>query len=129
MTCVPAQHFSGRGLLDRNKSVFAGYTFKSLPSKSTSSAQQEKKEKLANVYFAGDSGYGYIPSGTKKEDEDSLPKCPAFKEIGEVLGPFDLSLIPIGAYSPRSFMSTIHVSSIGTKRQLRCRLFFFACSF
>ena len=26
--------------------------------------------------------------------------CPAFYQIGEKLGPFDLSLIPIGAYNP-----------------------------
>ena len=31
-------------------------------------------------------------------------------EIGEKIGPFDLSLIPIGAYSPRWFMSPIHCS-------------------
>lgn len=45
------------------------------------------------VYFLGDSGYSEI-----------------FKEIGERLGPMDLSLIPIGAYKPRWFMSPIHVS-------------------
>lgn len=31
-------------------------------------------------------------------------------EIGEKVGPFDLALIPIGAYSPRWFMSPIHCS-------------------
>lgn len=31
-------------------------------------------------------------------------------EIGEKMGPFDLALIPIGAYSPRWFMSPIHCS-------------------
>ena len=30
-----------------------------------------------------------------------LPVCPAFKEIGEHRGAFDLGLIPIGAYCPR----------------------------
>lgn len=35
-------------------------------------------------YFAGDTGY-----------------CPAFKEIGEEFGSFDLAAIPIGAYRPR----------------------------
>jgi L-ascorbate metabolism protein UlaG (beta-lactamase superfamily) len=33
-----------------------------------------------------------------------------FLEIGERVGPFDLALIPIGAYSPRWFMSPIHCS-------------------
>ena len=30
-----------------------------------------------------------------------FPYCPAFKQIGEHRGPFDLGLIPIGAYDPR----------------------------
>lgn len=44
-------------------------------------------------FFAGDSGYG-----------------PHFKEIGERLGPFDLSAIPIGAYEPRWFMKDHHLN-------------------
>ncbi|KAG0007529.1 hypothetical protein BGZ80_004565, partial [Entomortierella chlamydospora] len=49
----------------------------------------------------------YVPKGA---DEDEMPYCPAFKEIGNRIGPFDLSMIPIGAYSPRWFMSPIHCS-------------------
>lgn len=45
------------------------------------------------VYFAGDSGY-----------------CPAFAEIGERAGPFDVALIPIGAYEPRWFMKASHMN-------------------
>jgi N-acyl-phosphatidylethanolamine-hydrolysing phospholipase D len=44
------------------------------------------------VYHAGDSGY-----------------CATFREIGERFGPMDLSMIPIGAYSPRWFMKPVHV--------------------
>jgi len=44
-------------------------------------------------YFAGDSGYG-----------------PHFKTIGARLGPFRYSLIPIGAYEPRWFMSLAHTN-------------------
>lgn len=47
------------------------------------------------LYYAGDSGYSDI-----------------FKHIGDRLGPMDLSLIPIGAYLPKWFMSPIHVSPI-----------------
>jgi N-acyl-phosphatidylethanolamine-hydrolysing phospholipase D len=32
------------------------------------------------------------------------------RDIGERLGPFDLALIPIGAYAPRWFMRTMHVN-------------------
>lgn len=45
------------------------------------------------VYFGGDAGY-----------------CPAFQEIGERLGPFRASLLPIGAYEPRWFMAGSHMN-------------------
>ena len=46
-----------------------------------------------NSLFAGDTGYD------KK----------LFKKIGEKLGPFQLAMIPIGAYVPRYFMSSQHL--------------------
>ncbi len=45
------------------------------------------------VYFAGDSGYH-----------------PAFGAIGERYGPFDVALMPIGAYEPRWFMRSLHMN-------------------
>jgi len=45
-----------------------------------------------SFYFIGDTGY----NGD-------------FKKIGKQHGPFDLTLIPIGAYKPRWFMSPVHV--------------------
>ena len=44
------------------------------------------------VWFAGDTAYH-----------------PEFGAIGERLGPFDLVMIPIGAYDPRWFMRVVHV--------------------
>lgn len=41
--CVPAQHFSARGILDRNKSLWCGYII-------------ESQDRL--IYFAGDTGFG-----------------------------------------------------------------------
>ena len=76
--CVPAQHFSSRGMFDRDKTLWAGYVLEL-------SGQR--------VYFAGDTGYGNF-----------------FKDIGNRLGPFDVAMIPIGAYKPRWFMSPVHVS-------------------
>lgn len=57
------------------------------------------------MFFAGDTGYRSVQDG---QDEDKVPTCPVFKEIGEHFGGFDFAMIPIGAYLPRSFMSPIH---------------------
>lgn len=46
------------------------------------------------LYFVGDTGYNPVD----------------FKEIGKRFQPIDLSLIPIGTYSPREFMKTVHIS-------------------
>jgi L-ascorbate metabolism protein UlaG (beta-lactamase superfamily) len=51
------------------------------------------KTPAGRIYFAGDSGY-----------------FGGFREIGARLGPFDLALIPIGAYEPRWFMEPVHCS-------------------
>jgi L-ascorbate metabolism protein UlaG (beta-lactamase superfamily) len=51
------------------------------------------KTSAGNIYFAGDTGYG-----------------PHFAEAGEQLGPFALSLLPIGAYEPRWFMQAVHLN-------------------
>ncbi len=65
--CVPARHFSGRGLFDRNETLWAGWVVRS-DSKS--------------LYYSGDTGYANH-----------------FSAIGEQYGPFDLTMIKIGAYS------------------------------
>ncbi|MCG8612040.1 MAG: MBL fold metallo-hydrolase [Pseudomonadales bacterium] len=51
------------------------------------------KTPQASVYFTGDSGYGS-----------------EFKRIGELLGPFDVGLMPIGAYAPRNVMARVHMN-------------------
>ena len=43
ITFVPAKHFSGRGLFDRNKTLWGGFVIES---------------SAGSVYFAGDTGYG-----------------------------------------------------------------------
>ena len=78
ITLVPAQHWSRRGLVDENQSLWGGYVI----------AAGGK-----HFYFAGDTGY---PA--------------AFKEIGKRFPDLDYALIPIGAYEPRWFMCSQHIS-------------------
>lgn len=67
------------------------------------------------MWFGGDTGYRAVPEVPEGEDDygekyANLPSCPAFKEIGKLRGPFDLGLIPIGAYDPRHIMSSMHAN-------------------
>jgi N-acyl-phosphatidylethanolamine-hydrolysing phospholipase D len=80
VTAVPAQHFSGRKTKDLNKTLWAGYVLEDLLTQKT-------------LYFVGDTGYN----------------AHDFKKIGEKFPKIDLSLIPIGAYSPRIFMAPVHI--------------------
>lgn len=78
ITTLPAVHFSGRGLFDRNKTLWASFAIAS---------------KGERIWFSGDTASGEV-----------------FREIGDRHGPFDLALIGIGAYEPRSMMQSIHAS-------------------
>jgi L-ascorbate metabolism protein UlaG (beta-lactamase superfamily) len=68
LTALPARHFSGRSL-KRFTSLWSSFVFRS---RNPSSDQA--------VYFGADSGY-----------------YPGFAEIGEAFGPFDLTMLEIGA--------------------------------
>lgn len=72
LVAAPAQHFSGRTLTDRNRTLWASWIIQG----GVGNAERR-------VYYSGDGGYSA-----------------AFKTIGERLGPFDLSLIETGAYDP-----------------------------
>ncbi len=59
------------------------------------------------LYFAGDTGYG-----------------PVFADIGAGHGPFDLALVPIGAYEPASIMRPVHCDpeeAVAVGRDVRAR--------
>ncbi len=60
-------------------------------------------------------GYSAVDEETYEIDA-SRPVCPAFKEIGSRLGPIDLAFLPIGAYSTRPFLSTVHCAPIDAVR-------------
>lgn len=78
VTCVPAQHFSGRTLGKRNKTLWCGWVLKS-PTHS--------------LLFAGDTALH-----------------PEFSSIATRCGPFDVAILPIGAYEPRWFMGSVHMN-------------------
>lgn len=80
VTATPARHFSARRLGDRNKTLWCGYAL-------------EMAGGGRRIYFAGDTAYH-----------------PEFGTIAERCGPFDLVMMPIGAYDPRWFMQVVHVN-------------------
>lgn len=83
ITSVPAQHFSGRMLVDNNKTLWMGTV-----------VEIEHQKRTKRLYYAGDTGYNIYD----------------FKKIGDHFKEIDLSLIPIGAYIPRKFMSPVHIN-------------------
>ncbi|TID19742.1 hypothetical protein E6O75_ATG07080 [Venturia nashicola] len=98
LTCTPAQHFSGRTGLDGGHALWCSYVI-----------EETHTKHLRKLYFAGDTGYRTVTQEALADANlNSLSHCPAFKEIGEKYGPFDLALLPIGCYSPRPFMSPVH---------------------
>jgi N-acyl-phosphatidylethanolamine-hydrolysing phospholipase D len=102
ITCTPCQHISGRGIFDRKHTLWSSWAIEEL-----SASGQDSHKPGFKVWFGGDTGYRTVGRG---QEEDQVPVCPAFKEIGEKFGSFDLALIPIGAYYPRDAFSGVHAS-------------------
>lgn len=99
ITAVPTQHFSGRSFWDSNKTLWNGYVVEYI----------EKDQPVKRCYFVGDTGYNSID----------------FKEIGKNWPHMDLSLIPIGTYVPRLFMSPVHIEprhAVKIHREVNSRL-------
>ncbi|KAF8478054.1 N-acyl-phosphatidylethanolamine-hydrolyzing phospholipase D [Russula ochroleuca] len=94
LSCTPSQHISARSAFDRFHALWGAWVVEDLHSHK-------------NVYFAGDTAYRTVHDG---EDEDKVPVCPAFAEVGERFGGVDIALLPIGAYSPRAVLSAVHSS-------------------
>ena len=103
VTAVPAQHFSGRYILDSDRTHWAGFVVEI----------DKPLQRTKRFYFVGDTGYN---------EHD-------FKKIGKKFGRMDLSLIPIGAYAPRKFQSPVHINpgeavqihqEVGSKLSIGC---------
>jgi len=78
--CTPAQHNSGRGLMDQNATLWASWVIDF----SVRRRGNSNEDTRVSLFFAGDTGY-----------ETQSGPCPIFKEIGEKYGPFDLAMLPI----------------------------------
>lgn len=77
---LPSQHWSARGLFDRNETLWASWAL----------TVGDK-----TIWFAGDTGYNEF-------DFNEIGQ--------RLSTPIDLALIPIGAYEPRDFMGPQHVN-------------------
>ncbi len=86
ITCTQAQHFSNRGLGDRDETLWCGYLLHT---------------GFGTTYFCGDSGYGAHFKRIAEQARTSKT------------GPIKLALLPIGSYRPEWFMAPVHVSPAG----------------
>ncbi len=87
VTLVPAQHWSGRGLTDRMRTLWGGFAV------------------LADdchLFFAGDTAYS--------RDFADMRAHFAPRQTPALGGGFDVALLPIGSYEPRWFMAPQHVN-------------------
>jgi L-ascorbate metabolism protein UlaG (beta-lactamase superfamily) len=85
ITALPARHFSGRSLFNRNETLWASFVLSG---------------PRHNVYYGADSG-----------------EWVGFSEIGERFGPFDLTMLEIGASNP--LWADIHMGPEGALRSFR----------
>src|SRR5215467_1692014 len=80
VTLIPVQHWSARGLTDRNKALWAGFVIDTPGGR---------------ILHVGDSGYG---------------EGRHFRNARDRHGPFRLAILPIGASEPRWFMRGQHMN-------------------
>lgn len=86
-TFLPAVHWSGRGLFDKNKSLWGSWMISSLASAGGPAVAH-------NLYFAGDTAYGRH-----------------FKAIATEFGRIDTVLMPIGPCEPHEDLHITHVNA------------------
>jgi N-acyl-phosphatidylethanolamine-hydrolysing phospholipase D len=102
--CTPAQHWSGRGVHDRDQTLWCAWAVLGAD---------------CHWFFSGDTGYS--------EDFADTRRFFASQQTQELGGGFDLALIAVGACLPRWFMRLQHVDlneavqvhlDLGAKRSL-----------
>jgi N-acyl-phosphatidylethanolamine-hydrolysing phospholipase D len=145
VACTPAQHWSTRGLFDRFATLWASWSVISVNNRVHFCGDTGH-----NAVFCGADTYGTAdghvftsadfapaPQADAASASASAPAAPVaeartderlltshFAEVGDVLGPFDLALIPIGAYEPRPVMRAQHIcpeEAVAAHVQLRAK--------
>jgi L-ascorbate metabolism protein UlaG (beta-lactamase superfamily) len=95
-TATPAQHFSGRGLFDGDRTLWASWVI-------VDEAHDGSDE--LRLFFSGDTGY-----------------FDGFKEIGRRFGPFDVTMIETGAYDPQwAYVHMLPEQTVQAHEDLRGR--------
>jgi N-acyl-phosphatidylethanolamine-hydrolysing phospholipase D len=97
VTCVPAQHTSGRAGVDAGSTLWCGWAVEQFVTSKVDGQSTSKSTRKGAIYHAGDTGY--------RRSAKSDVVCPAFEEIGKKIGPFDLSFIPIWRGGTLGFIS------------------------
>ncbi|KAI9435417.1 Metallo-hydrolase/oxidoreductase [Lactarius indigo] len=96
--CTPAQHTSGRSIVDNRTTLWASWVVEqALPVTLRGGGR-------ASIYFAGDSGY-----------MTSNGPCPIFEEIGSKYGPFDIAMLPIWRGGSFSFVARLGFRIVHTR--------------
>jgi N-acyl-phosphatidylethanolamine-hydrolysing phospholipase D len=113
LICTPAQHRSGRAPWNFDATLWCSWIVR------------EPQPSGKKLFFAGDTGYCHVTSDEQYSHHDAPhPPCPAFKDIGNLYGPFDLACLPVGCFKPRSVLSGQHSSpedSIAIHKDIRSK--------
>ncbi|ORY34044.1 beta-lactamase superfamily domain-domain-containing protein [Naematelia encephala] len=102
---TPAQHRSGRGLLDHMTTLWGSWCVGVVDDEDASKARQQgmKDWKGFRMFFGGDTGYRYASA----PEDDTTAICPAFQEIADLYSPMTLSFLPISTGSSLPFIRTV----------------------
>jgi L-ascorbate metabolism protein UlaG (beta-lactamase superfamily) len=97
ITSLPARHFSGRSAFNRFETLWASFVLRGA---SADAGKRQSDRPGHAVYYGADSGW-----------------WEGFAEIGAKYGPFDLTLLEIGAYN--DLWKAIHLGPDGAARAFR----------
>jgi L-ascorbate metabolism protein UlaG (beta-lactamase superfamily) len=97
ITSLPSRHFSGRSAFNRFETLWASFVLRGA---SAEAGHRQSDRPGHVVYFGADSGW-----------------WEGFAEIGAKYGPFDLTMLEIGAYN--ELWKSIHMGPDGAARAFR----------